>query len=370
MGMPNVSISFTEIAATAVKRGERGIIAMIIKDDVPDVNPVVCNSAADVPTTLSEKTQEQIKLALKGYVNAPSKVIAYIIPKVAENYIDALNYLKTVKFDYLVAPSVTTDGQEDVIVSYVKTERAENKLIKAVLPNTPGDTEGIINYTTENVYVNDKTYTTEEYCSRIAGIIAGTPITISCTYAPLAELTDCSRLTKAQMDKAVDDGELIVWWDGEKVKTARGVNSLKTLTQKKNIQILNLLKLLMKLKWLIYQFQKIKIVDTMDMIANDIRMTAEDNYLGKYANSYDNKCLLLSAIGNYFDQLVQDSVLANYTIEIDIDANRSYLKGKGKNVEAMSDDEIKVANTGSSVFLKATLSILDAIEDIVLPITI
>ena len=353
MGMPSISISFTEIAATAVKRGERGIIAMIIKDDVPDVNPVVCNSAADVPTTLSEKTQEQIKLALKGYVNAPSKVIAYIIPKEAENYIDALNYLKTVKFDYLVAPSVTTDGQEDVIVSYVKTERAENKLIKAVLPNTPGDTEGIINYTTENVYVNDKTYTTEEYCSRIAGIIAGTPITISCTYAPLAELTDCSRLTKAQMDKAVDDGELIVWWDGEKVKTARGVNSLKTLTQGKNTQ-----------------FQKIKIVDTMDMIANDIRMTAEDNYLGKYANSYDNKCLLLSAIGNYFDQLVQDSVLANYTIEIDIDANRSYLKGKGKNVEAMSDDEIKVANTGSSVFLKATLSILDAIEDIVLPITI
>lgn len=353
MGMPSISISFTEIAASAVQRGERGIIAMIIKDDVPDVNPVVCNSAADVPTTLSEKTQEQIKLALKGYVNAPSKVIAYIIPKGAENYIDALNYLKTVKFDYLVAPSVTTDGQEDVIVSYVKTERAENKLIKAVLPNTPGDTEGIINYTTENVYVNDKTYTTEEYCSRIAGIIAGTPITISCTYAPLAELTDCSRLTKAQMDKAVDDGELIVWWDGEKVKTARGVNSLKTLTQGKNTQ-----------------FQKIKIVDTMDMIANDIRMTAEDNYLGKYANSYDNKCLLLSAIGNYFDQLVAQNVLSNYTIEIDIDANRSYLKGKGKDVEAMSDDDIKVANTGSSVFLKATLSILDAIEDIVLPITI
>ena len=353
MGMPSISISFTEIAATAVQRGERGIIAMIIKDDVPDVNPIVCASAVDVPSTLSEKTQEQIKLALKGYVNAPLRVIAYIVPKESDSYTDALNYFKTVKFDYLVAPSVTTDGQADVIVSYVKTERAENKLIKAVLPNTNGDTEGIINYTTEKVYVNNKEYTTEEYCSRIAGIIAGTPITISCTYAPLMELTDCSRLTKAQMDAAVDKGELIVWWDGEKVKTARGVNSLVTLTQGKNTQ-----------------FQKIKIVDTMDMIANDIRMTAEDNYLGKYANSYDNKCLLLSAIGNYFDQLVAQNVLSNYTIEIDIDANRSYLKGKGKDVEAMSDDDIKVANTGSSVFLKATLSILDAIEDIVLPITI
>ena len=71
MGMPSISISFTEIAASAVQRGERGIIAMIIKDDVPDVNPIVCASAVDVPSTLSEKTQEQIKLALKGYVNAP-----------------------------------------------------------------------------------------------------------------------------------------------------------------------------------------------------------------------------------------------------------------------------------------------------------
>ena len=33
-------------------------------------------------------------------------------------------------------------------------------------------------------------------------------------------------------------------------------------------------------------------------------------------------------------------------------------------------DDIKTANTGSSVFLKATIQILDAIEDIVLPITI
>ena len=118
------------------------------------------------------------------------------------------------------------------------------------------------------------------------------------------------------------------------------------------------------------QFQKIKIVDTMDMIENDIRMTCEDSYLGKYANSYDNKCLLLSAIGNYFDGLINESILQSYTIEIDIDANRSYLKGKGVDVDKMSEDEIKTANTGSFVYMKATLSILDAIEDIVLPINI
>lgn len=353
MGMPSISITFTELASTAIARGERGIIAMILKDAVPAVNPVVCASAVDVPTSLSAESQEQIKLALMGYVNAPLRVVAYVIPTEAENYNEALNYFKTIKFDYLVIPTVETDGLAQDIVSYVKAERAENKLIKAILPNTVADTEGVINYATEKVMVNDKEYTTEKYCARIAGIIAGTPLAISCTYAPLSELTDCSRLTKSQMDDAVDAGKLIVWWDGEKVKTARGVNSLTTLTQGKNTQ-----------------FQKIKIVDTIDMIANDIRMTCEDNYLGKYANSYDNKCLLLSAIGNYFDGLMDESILQSYQLEIDIDANRSYLKGKGVDVDSMSDDEIKQANTGSFVYMKATLSILDAIEDIVLPINI
>lgn len=354
MGMPSVSISFTELAATAVTRGERGIIAMILSDTaVPDKNPVVCTSNADIPGTLSEENQEQIKLALLGYVNTPLRVIVYVLEEDAENYNEALEYFKTAKFDYLVVPDVETKGKTSDIVSYVKTERADNKLIKAVLPNTVADSEGIINYATASVTAGEKQYTTEQYCSRIAGIIAGTPLSISCTYAAMPELSDCSRQTKSEMDAAVDAGKFIVFWDGEKVKTARGVNSLTTLTDEKNTQ-----------------FQKIKIVDAMDMIANDIRMTTEDNYLGKYANTYDNKCLLLSAIQNYFSSLVTDRVLSGYQVEINVEANKLYLKGKGVDVESMSEDEIRQANTGTFVFLKATLSILDSIEDIVLPITI
>lgn len=353
MKMPSVTISFTEVAATAVSRGERGIIAMILKDTVPEINPVKCMVESDIPETLSEEGKTQIRLALRGYVNTPNRVIVYVIEKDTGNYEAALNYFKTVRFDYLVAPGVETDGQTSAIVSYVKNERNENKLIKAVLPNVSADNEAIVNYVTEKVYENDTEYTTEQYCSRIAGIIAGTPLTISCTYASIPELTDCSRLSKKEADDAAEAGKLIVWWDGEKVKTGRGLNSLTTLTQGKNTQ-----------------FQKIKIVDTLDMIANDIRMTAEDSYLGKYANTYDNKCLLLSAIGNYFEKLKTEGVLEKYSVEIDTEANRKYLKDKGMDVETITDDDAKQANTGSYVFLKATLSVLDAIEDIVLPITI
>lgn len=354
MGMPSVAISFTELAATAIKRGERGIIALILKEKKPlTTNPATCVSNEDVPTTLTQANQEQIKLALMGYVNMPRKVIAYTLADSAEDYTDALNYLKTVKFDYLVVPTVETDGKQQDIVAYVKSQRAAGKLIKAILPNVTGDHEGIINYATPDAIVGDKRYTAEQYCSRIAGIIAGTPLSISCTYAPLSELTDCTRLTKEEMDAAVDAGKFIIWWDGEKVKTARGVNSLTTLTSEKNTQ-----------------FQKIKIVDAMDMMSSDIRMTAEDNYIGKYPNNYDSKCLLISAIGSYFDGLIMDKVISKYEIGIDIAANRKYLKGRGVDVESMSDDDIKTADTGAAVYLTCKLSILDAIEDIVLPISI
>lgn len=353
MGMPSIAITFTELASSLIQRGDRGVIAMIIKDNVPDINPFVATSNMDIPTNLTETNKVQIANALIGYINAPKKVIVYVLSNEAEDYTEALDYFKSIKFDYLVAPSCATDNQTSAIVSYVKNERTANKKIKAVLPNVKGDNEGVINFTTGKVFVGEKEFETEEYCSRIAGLIAGTPLSISCTYAVLPEVTDCTRLTAEARNKAVDAGEFILWFDGEKVKTGRAVNSLTTTTATKG-----------------ESYQKIKTVDTMDMIENDIRQTAEDTFIGKYANTYDNKCKLVSAIGNYFDQLKSDTVISEYAVGIDMEANKQFLKGKGIDVNSLSDDEIKWANTGSAVYLTAEVKLVDAIEDITLKITL
>lgn len=355
MGMPSVNVSFSEKAAQVVKRGERGVVALILKETtVPTTNPVNILDITDIPPTLSAFNQEQIKLALIGYVNAPKKIIAYVISSTEpEDYTPALNYFAVNKFDYLAIPTVETDAKTTDIITWIKAQRTSGRNVKAVLPNTVGDHEGIINYDTESVKKDSTTYTTEQYCSRHAGLIAGTPLTTSCTYAPLPELTDCTRLTKAEMDVAIDAGKFIVFHDGEKVKVARGVNSLTTTTADKG-----------------NQFKKIKIVETMDMIYDDIAKTAQDSYLGKFSNSYDNKCLLISAIGGYFEQLILDGILSTATVGIDIAAQRVYLKSKGVTTEEMSDDEIKVYDTDDKVFLSASIKILDAIEEINLPINI
>lgn len=351
MGMPSVNISFSEKAAQIIKRGERGIVALILKEaTVPATNPVTILNVSDIPDTLSAFNQEQIKLALMGYMNSPKKVIAYVV---TEDYTPGLNYFELNRFDYLAIPTVQTDGKTSDIVTWVKVQREAGKKVKAVLPDTTGDHEGIINYTTAEVMNGANTYTTEQYCSRIAGLITGTPLTISCTYAPLSELTNCTKLKKSEMDGAIDAGKFIVYHDGEKVKVARGVNSLTTTSADKG-----------------NQFKKIKIVEAMDMIYDDITKTAQDSYLGKYLNTYDNKVLLMSAIGGYFEQLILDGILSTANIGIDIETQRAYLKSKGVATDDMSDDEIRVYDTDDKVFLKATVKILDAIEEISLPINI
>ncbi len=355
MPMPSVNVSFTEKAAQVIKRGERGVVALILKEPtIPDTNPIIALSAADIPSTLSVKNQEQISLALMGYQNAPKKVIAYIIADdETDNYTPALDYFTLNKFDYLAIPTVETDGKTLVIASWIKAQRGIGRSVKAVLPNIAGDNEGIINFDTAEMKADSAVYTTEQYCSRIAGIIAGTPMKISCTNAPLPELTDCTRLTRAEQEAALDEGKFIVFFDGEIVKVAQGINSLITTTADKG-----------------NQFKKIKIVDAMDMIHDDITKTAQDSYLGKFSNSYDNKCLLMSAIGGYFEQLVLDGILSSGSVSIDVDSQRVYLKSQGIATDDLSDDEIRVYDTYDKVFLKASIKILDAIEYIYLPINI
>lgn len=374
---PEINISFIDRAKSAIERGSRGIVLLGVKDTfvTPMVNPITITSPSNIPSGISDVTKEQIKLALIGYQTAPIKIMVYGMGIGEETedidgaYASALKKWETIKFDYLAIPTVSTDGKAQEIVAWIKAMREKKKRVKAVLPHTAADHEGIINYTIDkNVYAEEVTqkdgsveritteYNCEQYCSRIAGLIAGTPLQISATYAPLLELDDCTRLE--DIDTPVSKGEFIVFHDGEKVKTVRAVNSFVTTVQGKGDS-----------------YKKIKIVDVMDLIADDITKTAQDGYLGKFPNNYDNKCVLITAIKSYLKQLSMDEIIDNnYEVTFDIDALRKYHMERGKYTEeqlaAMNDTEIAKLDTGSRVFLKGNVTILDAMEDIDLPIAI
>ncbi len=356
MGAPEVSLTFIEKGITAIQRGERGVVLLLLKD-TKSLGSHTVLSVSDIPDDLSELNQWYIQKALLGYQVSPRRVLVYVMNSAAEDisteYKTAETMMETTKFDWLAIPTIETDEKTEEIASWIKTQRTVNhRTVKAVLPNSPSDTEGVVNLTS-SLFKNGTEYEPEQVTPRIAGLIAGTPMTIACTYAPLTDFDDCTRLAKADLDDAVDDGEFVFEWDGEKVKVCRGVNSFVTTVDGKG-----------------ESFKKIKIVEIMDMIQDDIVSTARDSYIGKYANSYDNKCLLITAINAYFAELVRNGLLASGTCEINLERQKTYLGGKGIDTSDMSDEEIKQANTGSYVFLKATISILDAMEDIEMEIYI
>lgn len=354
MGLPNVVVNFKTTGITAIQRSEKGVVALILRDSTKQGDYTLLD-VSDIPEGLSADNISCIKRTFTGYQTPPKTVLLHVVTAEAD-ISESLDWAETQEFDYLVGPLTITPEESESIASWIKSQREnEDRKFKAVLPNEEADNDGVVNFVGDEIKTADGTYNTAQFCSRIAGLIAGTPMTISCTYAPLPEVQDVKRLTKAEADAAIDAGKFILINDGEKVKVGRAVNSFKTTTQDKGDA-----------------FKKIKIVEAMDMIRFDIKTTAEDSYIGKYANSYDNKCLLISAIKGYFEQLELDGILEAGTSEvgIDLDAQRTYLKSKGVDVNSMTDQQIKEAGTDSQVFLYAKVQILDAIEDITINISI
>ena len=165
-----MNVVFVAAARKSIRRSERGIVGMIIKDAVvPDGNPITIYKEKDIPETLSTENKEQIKLAMKGNDTTPRKIVVYVLAKTEEDYRKALEYFEIKKVTWLCCPTVKTDGQEEEIVTWVRDQREGNRnKIKAVLPDNTADSEGIVNYATSEVTVKGKKYGPEEFCSRIA----------------------------------------------------------------------------------------------------------------------------------------------------------------------------------------------------------
>lgn len=118
-------------------------------------------------------------------------------------------------------------------------------------------------------------------------------------------------------------------------------------------------------------FQKIKIMEGINLIRMDIARAFENSYIGRVLNDYDNKLLLVTAINAYLRGLEGDVLdkTADNRCLISLDGQRTYLEARGTDTGGMKDADILRANTGSEVYLDARLTFCDAIEDLFLHIS-
>ena len=409
--MPTVSVAFEQVGISALERSQRGIVLLILEEADKSLTQdyLTIYTDDDIPTDITEENQEQIRLALTGYQTTPRKVLVYFIAPgntktvtttvidgddpvddeiddfdiddnldsgstvsssttttpttttvreevaltPAEKYATALKTIETVKFTYLAIPQIKAE-YVDFVATWIKGMRTNKDImVKAVLPNCTTDSEGIVNFTNSIIRTTEKSYTVAQYCSSVAGILCGTPMTISATYAPVPELIEVEACTYDEMDNRVGNGEFFFFNDGDQIKVARSVNSFVTTYQGKGDD-----------------FKFCKIVDLLDMIHDDVKSTAHSNYIGRLSNSSSNRAILIAAINGYFKEFEGDGLLEvnQNRAYIDIEAVKNWRLQNGLNtrdeLEGMSDDEIKELNLHENVFLGADLSPLNAIENI------
>lgn len=359
MGLPDIVIEFSRKAAVAIQSGTLGVVGIILKD-AKNNGAMVLRGIDEIPDGESAFSEANTAYITRAFTGTPSKVIIYTLPEEAENYNEAFKFFATQKVNYLVgAPDISTTEAE-AMATWIKGVRTSSiRRPVAVLPNTEGDTRAVINFSvvnyskTDKIMAGEESFTEAEYCSRIAGLLAGIDLRISATYKPLNELTQIPSAEDEAVDAAVDEGKLTLYNDGERIVIARGVNSLVTPTEVETEDL-----------------KKIKISAIQDLIESDIYSTLNRSYIGNYSNSYDNKCLLITAIKAYLRGLEATEGGKGYlradssTVEINVSKQKQYLESIGVDTSDMDDQAIKEANTGSHVFLKGTISILDAIEDI------
>lgn len=352
MGLPEINIEFLGRAVSAVKRSELGIVALILKDNVQTADTVIYTSLEEVKT--GEWSIENLDIIQKTFMGTPSKIIIERLSLEAADYNVALTRLNNKRFNYLAIPGIEA-SDTSLIATWIKTKRDNNKkTFKAVLPNTEGDHEGILNFTASEIKVGEKEYTTSEYTARIAGAMAGLPFTRSSTYLEFPEIESIAEIEDP--DAAIDNGELILINDGENIKIGRGVNSLTTTTVQKT-----------------EDFKSIRVVEVMDMIKDDIRTTFDTQYVGKVNNIYDNQVLFITSVNAYFNKLAADEILDPSAVNkatIDVAKQRLSWESIGTDTKNWDDQKVKETSFKRNVFLAGNVKIVDAMEDLDFDISI
>ena len=342
MGLPEIFISFETAAVSAIRRSSRGVLCLLLDDDTAGgEQTAVYETLSEVPQDLfNAENYRTIALAFKA---APKQII---VVRGDETSVPVLEHLT---FDWLAAPGLDAE----TITAGCMYYREQGRSVKAVVANADApDCEGIVNLCVSDLELEDGPVSPEVYTARIAGLLAAMPLTHSATYAALPEVVSCGGYVDP--NAAVKDGKLIIVGGSNGYRLGRAVTSLTTLTAEKGAP-----------------FQKIKILEGVDLIRTDIARAFESGYVGKVPNDYDSKLLLVTAINGYLSGLAGDVLdkTADNRCFVSLRGQKGWLQSHGIDTSEMTDAAILRANTGSQVFLEASLTFCDAMEDLYLVIS-
>lgn len=307
---------------------------------------------------LNESGDQALELAFRGAVNRPFKVYV-VVTKDDTSLMKDVENLESVKFDWFCAPEFELKAKEISDWVIMLNEKRDLE-VKAVVSNYKADSEYIVNFTTNDIVMKKLASKSNVIIdstigvARVTSALCGTPLTRAITNLHLEDISSVERLSNEDYDTKIDNGELVLFNDWDKVRFGRGVNSLTTLADKNA------------------ERKKILIISKMHLWKREVKEIINEKFLGAFQNSIDEKMLLVTAIKEYNNALADKGVIlqtADSIVDIDIEAQEDYLVNE-QNIDTseMTEKEIRDAKTDTFVFIKANLLFTDAMEDIIVKV--
>jgi hypothetical protein len=358
VSLPTIDITFKQLASSFIERSERGNVLLILKDDTEKtITTKDYSLIADVTADAAKYTPTNLQYIKDAMVGLPNKVTVIRID-IADTIDKALAIASGYSTGWIGIAEGTTEEQGE-LATWIKQQRGLKKTIKGVVykPATPPDSEAIVSLGIDKVTFNDSRgeQTGDKYIASLLGFLAGCNVEKGSTYLEMTNLVKVTAMLDADVNTALQAGKFMLINDEGKVRVGLGINSLTALGTDKT-----------------EDFKYIEVIETQDLILDDIRKTFKDNFIGKYRNTTDNQMLFISAANSYFRDLASSQILdGNYnnTSYIDTVAQKNAWIAVDPTAKDWNEVKVKSMPFKRQMFLGGNIKILQSMTDLSFNIT-
>lgn len=361
--LPEIVIAFKKAAATFNARATRGVCFLIVREANPDtesedpLTPYVTEvTESTVLTGWSETNQQYIKdiLAVNPYK-------FYVVTIDTAGAISTGTALIEKTYPTGRVTMVGESADYTALVTWAKAKKTYHVLTFAT---SGSNSRYVENLASQSVVFDDDDHGTGAQSSvkllpTLAALLCRANATQGMTYAVISALKSVEGIGDTTAENAaINQGNLILKmdWSGETqvVRLGTAVNTLTTFTDDEP-----------------EDFRYIEVSESADMIRDDISAIFKENYIGKRKNTYENQLLLLSNIGQYYDELESVGILnadGDNVVTIDTVAQRAAWITTKPEAAEWDDDMVRVHPYGRKVFLTSAVQILESMQDLTLNI--
>lgn len=358
IGLPNINIIFQQKAVSAVTRSERGTACVIVRETGKEAGIKLYEYETDIQS--ADYSESNLSALKRAFLVPVYKLYVVTVPTGAD-FSEVVALLETIKYNWVCS---TAESDQQELANYVVNKNAKSKGKKyqaLVYGVTTADNKAVhvLKNSTVTLADTNEVISSVFFLPQLCATCAGLPMNRSLTYYQFENLADVDKsflTTGEDSDYWINEGYLVLINDDGDIRIARGVNSLTTFTSTETEDM-----------------RKIIIVESMNLIFEDIYATFKENYIGKYKNSYDNQTLFISAVNAYFRDLMAEEILDpafDNTATVDVEAQRNAWRAIGReDAKDWTEAQVKNMTFKSQIFLKGSIKIMDAIEDLDFVIT-